>query len=500
MTATILRPETLIGAAASLDAYRQGTLRPSEALAACFERIARHNHDINALVTLDMAGAEAQARVRDRQLSDHGFPADKPLYGLPITIKDAFATAGLRTTSSHPPLRDYVPASDATVVARLRAAGAIVLGKSNLSQLAGDPQCWSPLFGPTHNPWDRTLTPGGSSGGSAAAVAMGFSLLDIGSDIAGSIRIPAAYCGVAGYKATENLIPRSGHIPHLPGQTRSVRHMLSFGLLGRRLADLRLGQPVIAGPDDIDHEVPPRPPAKTEALRRPLRIAWWDSFGSLTLCSRTRAALAAALEHWAGDGHRITHSWPADFDIPAAWRSFGTLLGAETGLDRPWPQRQLLRWVSHLLPASQPLGRHFAAGSGAGLADYSVALAERDRFISALECFLEEYDVLICPTAACTAYPAFRPHPIRPPPKISIDGQAHPWIESAVGMTAPFSLTGNPVVSLPAGVFDGRPVGLQIVGKRWQDERLLAIAEHLESGLASMPLPPPLREGATPQP
>lgn len=248
------------GAAQAAHQLAAGEVRASALLEQCLARIARHNPAINALVTLDDARARRVSAAIDALLVQGVARFDaQPLLGLPVSIKDAFATQGLRTTSSHAALAHYLPPEDASLVARLKSAGAVVVGKSNLSELAGDPQCWSPLFGPTRNPWNPTLTPGGSSGGSAAAIAMGFSLLELGSDIGGSIRIPAAYCGVAGFKASENRLPRSGHIPHLPGTERSVRHLLSFGLLARRVADLQLALPVLVGPDGQDSETPPLP-------------------------------------------------------------------------------------------------------------------------------------------------------------------------------------------------------------------------------------------------
>lgn len=239
----------MLSATAALRALALGDGTASQLLEAHVARIAQHNPRIRALVTLDIERARAAAQAVDAlPLAERArrLAGEQPLLGLPISIKDAFATQGLRTTSSHPPLANYLPAADATLVARLKAAGAIVLGKSNLSELAGDPQCWSPLFGPTHNPWELSLTPGGSSGGSAAAIAMGFAALELGSDIGGSIRIPAACCGVVGFKASENRLPRTGHIPHLPGQPRSVRHMLSFGLLARTVADVAHAMPSLA--------------------------------------------------------------------------------------------------------------------------------------------------------------------------------------------------------------------------------------------------------------
>lgn len=471
-----------------------GRLSALDLFDACAQQIARHNPSINALVTLDLEKARQAAIAADVHIAQSGVPDDQPLLGIPISIKDAFATQRLRTTSSHRPLADYIPDRDATVVARLKAAGATLLGKSNLSELAGDPQCWSPLFGPTRNPWDPTRTPGGSSGGAAAAIAMGFSLLEAGSDIAGSIRIPAAYCGVAGLKATENRIPRTGHIPHLPGQPRTVRHMLSFGLLGRRVADLQLGFPLLTGPDGEDCEVPPIP-AGLAAPRenRPLRIAWWDDFAGTPLCRRTRHGLQQAVARLQAAGHQVERRAPPSFDLEDVWQAFGTLGGSEIGLAMPAAERLFFRLGKYFLPGKQVLSRAFVGGANAGLRQYNAALARREQLIAALEAFLGEWDVWLCPTAPSVAYPAFAPSKFRPPPNILIDDEPLSYIEATISLTSPFSLTGSPVVSLPAALVDGLPVGLQLVGRRWQEDLLLQRARSIEACMEGCP-PPPLAE------
>ncbi len=321
-----------------------------DTLQTCLDQIDLHNPAINAIVTLDKENAINTATKMDFRIANQ--EKDLPsLFGVPVSIKDAFETQGIKTTSSHPPLKDYVPTNDATVVKRLKDAGAIVLGKTNLPQLASDIQCWSPLFGRTNNPWNLELTSGGSSGGSAAAVAMGFSFLDIGSDLAGSIRIPAAYCGAAGLKATENRIPRTGHIPHLPDAERSVRHMLSFGVIARCVDDLRLGLDVIAGPDGIDSEVHP---VSTEIANlkktRSLRVAWWDDFSGVPICSRTKAGLNSTVQQLTDAGMEVQRCFPDGFDFEAAWYAYGIIMGAEVGLGMSTIERLPLSLIRGLLP------------------------------------------------------------------------------------------------------------------------------------------------------
>lgn len=467
---------------------RAGETSAVEAVDACLDRISRFNPEINAVVTLDLDGARKAATLAD--LWRTGGSIQPPLLGVPITIKDAFATAGLRTTSSHPPLADYVPREDATVVARMRHAGAVILGKTNLPQLAADLQCRSPLFGTTNNPWHRGFTPGGSSGGSAAAVATGFSYLELGSDLAGSIRVPAAYCGVAGLKATENRIPRTGHIPHLPGSRRSVRHLLSFGLLAREVADLEAGMAIIAGPDGQDLEVPAIPAGTASCQPGKLRIAWWDDFGGLPLCSRTRAALTRAVVVLQQAGHTVERCCPGAFDFSEAWQAYGIIAGCEVGLGMPFAERAPLAAIGRVMPKSQPLTHAFLAGLSAGLRAYNEALNARERLSGILEQFLGKWDIWLCPVAPTTAYPHSPPGLFRRPPTIIVGDVALPYLEGTASMTTPFSLTGNPVVVLPAGIESGLPVGLQWVGRRWQDEALMARCRQVENLLGGFRPPP----------
>jgi Asp-tRNA(Asn)/Glu-tRNA(Gln) amidotransferase A subunit family amidase len=212
-------------------AIRNGRLSSVDATQAHLQRIERLNGPINALVVVDRDGALKAARAADRAQAKKNRLG--PLHGVPITIKEAFDVAGLHTTSSHPPLKDNVAREDASLVARLRAAGAVILGKTNVPELCADFQTDSPLFGTTKNAWDHRRTAGGSTGGGAVAVAARLSPLELGSDIGGSVRNPAHYNGIFSLKPTEWRVPGRGHVPNLPGQTRTVRWMGVFGPLAR---------------------------------------------------------------------------------------------------------------------------------------------------------------------------------------------------------------------------------------------------------------------------
>src|SRR5689334_5074188 len=195
-------------------AIKSGVLSSRELLELYLDRVERFNSALNAIVTLDADRARAEADAADAAIAR----GDQlgPLHGVPITIKDAIETAGMRTTSGAEMLAEYLPERDAVAVARLRAAGAIVFGKTNLPEFAGDAQTFNELFGTTNNPWDRERTPGGSSGGAAAAVAAGLTGMELGSDLGGSLRIPAHFCGVYTIKPTWGIVPMTGHIPPPP--------------------------------------------------------------------------------------------------------------------------------------------------------------------------------------------------------------------------------------------------------------------------------------------
>lgn len=230
------------------NAIRTKQLSAVEALEAYMAQIERHNPNLNAVVHLDAEQACEKARQADEALARGKVWG--PLHGVPYTLKDAHSTAGMPTTVGFPLLADYIPNEDSTVAARLKAAGGILIGKSNVHIMLSDPlQTINPLFGRTNNPWDTNRTPGGSSGGAAAALASGMTPFEIGTDLAGSIRIPAHFTGLFGLKPTEHRVSLAGLIPDPHGLPRSVRLMSSIGPMARTVEDLALLYSIIAGPD-----------------------------------------------------------------------------------------------------------------------------------------------------------------------------------------------------------------------------------------------------------
>jgi amidase len=443
-------------------------------LEAHLAQIARHNTALNAIVTLDEERARARAIAADNALARGEVWG--PLHGVPVTIKDSFATAGIRTTSGYPPLANYIPAEDATVVARLKAAGAIVLGKTNTPILVQGFQSDNPVFGRSNNPWDLTRTPGGSTGGGAAALATGMTALEIGSDYGGSVRIPAHYCGLFSIKPTERRVPLTGHIPELPGsKQRSIRHVATPGPLARSLDDLVLAMQLISGPDHSQPEIPPLPlGSKPQQSWRGLRVAWNDNFGDLPATRDTRAALANLIEEVAKRGGTVSRRLPEGFDFPAVWETYGELRQCEIGSALSLEQEMERAADFGVSPtASDPEMRGMGMRLNATLKQYTETLTKRDVYIARVEQMFESWDVFVCPV---TVGPAF-PHCKSGTP-IAVDEHCVSYRIGGTGYTSPFNLTGNPSVVIPlTRSKEGLPIGVQLVGPRWGEMKLLAIAE-----------------------
>ncbi|TSC32707.1 amidase [Corallococcus sp. Z5C101001] len=456
-------------------ALRERQVSAVEVLEAFLARAHEHNPALNAVVTWDEARARARAREADAALARG--ESWGPLHGVPFTVKDAFSTEGLRTTSAHPALAEYVPSRDATVVARLKAAGGILWGKTNLPPFAADLQTHGPLWGRTNNPHDVGRTPGGSSGGAAAAVAAGLTPFEVGSDIGGSIRQPAHYCGVVGIKPTEHRVSNAGHIPDLPDGPRNVRHMACSGPLARSVADLRLILSVIEGADPRNPEVPPVAPlgaAKPRALNG-LRLAWADTLGPFQADRETRQVFQRFTAAARAEGVVVERAVPPGQDFADLVEVWGLMEGGEVGAPLRPPERAAFR--DQFLPFEHDdlMARAIIQGIRLDLTGYGDALTRRDAHIVTLEGFLSGWDAWLVPVAL-TAAPPHTPFG----GLLEVDGAPRSYLEALGGFTCLFNATGNPVVVFPLGRTEaGLPVGAQLVGRRWADGALLDVAEAL---------------------
>src|SRR5579859_5305594 len=283
-------------------------------------RVAALDQPINSVVTIDAERARAEADDADAALARGEVRG--PLHGVPMTIKDSFQTARMRTTSGAPELSAFVPAEDAWPVARLREAGAIVFGKTNLPIYAGDLQSYNEVFGTTNNPYDASRTPGGSSGGSAAALACGFTPLELGSDIGGSIRLPSHMSGVVGHKPSYGIVPAHGQIPGPPG-TLSLADLAVAGPMARTVEDLILGLNILAGPNRWEQPAwrLKLPPPRSRTLKR-YRVAAWLDDPTCRVEPESHELLEKAARTLADAGVRVDHEARPAFTLEKAFDTF----------------------------------------------------------------------------------------------------------------------------------------------------------------------------------
>jgi amidase len=448
-------------ATALASAIREKQVSAMDVLEAHLAHIAKHNSTLNAIVTLDAEGARQRAQAADTALARG--ETWGALHGVPLTLKDAHSVAGMRTTAGFEPLAGYIPPEDGTIAARLKSAGAIILGKTNVPVLLDDVQTQNPIFGRSNNPWNLERTPGGSSGGACAAVAAGLAPLEIGSDLAGSIRIPAHFCGVYGLKPTEHRVSSFGHIPGLPDSPRGVRIMSVLGPIARHIDDIGLAFRIIAGADGCDTEVPPvsLKPEDSPPFQG-LRIAWTPTFPGVPAADDIRKAIERLATELAHLGSRVEVRLP-DVDFAQQSALLDELVNFITTVFQPQPEDV------------EPLS----------LGNYLKALDQRDAFILAWEHFFDDWDVLLCPAAMTTA---FEHCPTKTP--LMVDGErVRYW--KMVSYCGPFNLTGHPAIVLPlAQDRNNLPIGVQIVGRRWGEERLLAIARTLSQVTGGYNRPP----------
>ncbi|MER9949672.1 amidase [Mesorhizobium sp. M0047] len=432
-----------------------------EALDAHLAQIDAHNDAVNAVISLDRERARSRAKEADAALAQGA--ALGPLHGVPFTLKDMHETSGMKTTVGFPDFADYIARQDSPVVARLKAAGGVLMAKTNVPTMLSDWQSNNPLFGRTNNPWDLECTAGGSSGGAAAAICTGMTPFDIGTDMQDSIRLPAAFCGVYGLKPTEHRVSLTGAFPNPGGAARSVRLMSCLGPLARSVEDLALIYQIISGPDESDTDLAPVPVEDVPKLDlKTVRIAFAPSFPGFPVAGDISAAVESLARQLQGAGAVVEEAKLPKLNLHDDLEQGGALIGMMMEAAQPEPPQE-----------PTPVSRWFEA------------LARRDKSILAWDRFFENYDALLCPVAMTTAFPHCEPGT-----SIEVDGKEQSyWMLPAYG--AVFNYSGHPALSIPCGQDSaGLPVGLQLVGRRWSEEQLLGIAKAIEPLAGGFRRPP----------
>ncbi|MEU7694220.1 amidase [Microbispora hainanensis] len=469
-------------------ALRAGDVSSVELTDEAIARIERDDKAINAVCVPDFDRARAAARDADRARARG---EDRPLLGIPVTVKESFDIAGLPTTWGMPQHRDFVPAEDAVQVSRLKAAGAVVLGKTNVPLGLQDIQTFNEIYGTTANPWDPGRTPGGSSGGSAAALACGFGALSIGSDLAGSLRTPAHFCGVYAHKPTLGLAAIRGMVP--PGEPAWPvdLDLAVVGPMARTARDLTLLLDVMAGPDPLTYGVAHRlalPPARHERLGD-FRVLVIDEHPLLPTGAAVRSGVERVAAALADGGARVERHSPVLPDLAEAATLYMQLLVSGTVARFPLESLDQLRArADELSPDDGSLSAVRLRAMLFSHREWLETNHRREVHRHGWRRLFAEFDVVVCPI---TPTPAF-PHDHHPNPLerlIDIDGVEHPYFDQLVwaGLA---TMPGLPATAVPAGRSpEGLPVGVQLIGPMFEDRTPLRLAELLEQRIGGFQPP-----------
>lgn len=458
-----------------------------ELLDTYLDRIDRLDGEVNAVVALDVERARRRAEAADAAIV--AGRSWGPLHGLPMTIKDAYETEGLVTTSGAPELRDHVPTLDADPVARLKGAGAVVFGKTNLPLYAGDVQTFNDVYGVTHNPWDTSRTPGGSSGGAAAALAAGFTGFELGSDIGGSIRNPAHFCGVFGLKPTWGVVSGRGHIPGPPGAL-GVADVGVHGPMGRSTADLTLGLDVLAGPTSVDATAwrLDLPPARHDGRLEGLRVACWFEDAAAPITTGYADTLTAAASALATDGAAVSMFDPPA-SIAALARLWEQLVISIVGAELPEEVFDISCAVEATpVEDDEPSGIRSARAVALRHRTWLGANQQRQKLRAAFAERFRDIDVVLAPVMPGPAFPHDHGQDLFGR-TIDVDGTPRPYDDLFAWNGAIGALL-LPVAVPPIGRVDGLPVGVQVIAPHLEDRTALAVAGHLERLLGGFTPPP----------
>jgi len=464
---------------------RAGKVTPTELTDLYIRRIEKYDARLNAVVVRDFERARRAARAADQGGSG-------VLRGLPITLKESFNVSGLRTTCGVPLWSGFVSQHDSPAWARLREAGAVLLGKTNVPPMLADWQSANPVYGRTNNPWDLSRSPGGSSGGSAAALAAGLSALEVGSDIGGSIRVPAAFCGVYGHRPSETLLPRSGQFP-IPPMPNPAVVMGVQGPLARSAEDLELALSVLAGPE-VGEDVAWRvevPPARHVRLGA-FRVAILPEISWLPVEDQIASALEDLAARLGRLGCTVKRVQPAALgDMRAHHILYRSLLSAVLSafMDAETRRQRIAMWSR---PDDEFSRAHVRGLEGTG-GDYILWHGQRERYRAVWRAFFRDWDVVLAPAINVLAYP----HIARAWPAddsdlsltFSIGGRAVPYLDGLV-YPAVSTVAGQPATAFPVGRSrEGLPIGLQAIGPYLEDRTPIRFAALLAKEIGGFSKP-----------
>ena len=471
------------------NALARRKLSARELVDAAISRIEALDSKIKAVVVRDFDRARAAAKAADDALARG---ETMPLLGLPMTLKEQYNVAGLPTCWGYPKFKDWKPDFDALAVQRLKAAGAIILGKTNVPKGLSDWQSYNKVYGTTNNPWDLTRTPGGSSGGSAAALAAGFVPLELGSDVGGSLRAPAHFCGVCAHKPSLELVPKRGsgypETPPIP----VIGDMSVSGPMARSAADLALELDVIAGPDPMWQGIGYKlalPPPRRDKLAD-FRVLVIDEHPLCPTASSIRRALNTLADNLTKTGCRVSRNNPDQPNLARTTRYYAELLGATFSLDLSPDERVKYAARAEVLsPENQSLAAYELRGVMTSHPEWIRATRERGFLRARWQALFQDIDVLLCPAMPAVAFPQDQSEP-QEDRTIDIDGKKVPY-DNQMAWCSIATPAGLPATVTPIGHDEhGLPIGVQIVGGFLDDKTTLKFAELIEREFGGFAPPP----------
>ena len=455
---------------------------------AAIAQIEQHDSKTNAVCVRDFARGLDAAKAADAALARG---ETKPLLGIPMTVKESFNVAGLPTTWGFPPQKDFIAAEDALAITRVKDAGAVILGKTNVPVALADWQSYNDIYGTTNNPYDLGRTPGGSSGGSSAALAAGYGALSLGSDIGGSLRVPAYYCGVYAHKPTFNLAPLRGHTPPPFPPLPFERDLSVIGPMARSAADCALLLDVIAGPDPIDMGVAYRldlPPPRHEALKD-FRVLMLDTHPMIATAASVRGAIATLAIQLEKAGVSIARESALLPDLAETSRLYMRMLLSFLGASMPPDIHSSARDALAAMNSSDTsLTAERLRGINLSHAEWVMANAARTRLRAQWRELFKTFDAVICPVMPTPAYP--HDHSLDQDKRvIVIDGIDYPYSDQ-LAWPGIATLPGLPATAIPLTLSaEGLPIGVQIVGPWLEDRTPLKLATLIEHAFGGFVAP-----------
>jgi amidase len=458
-----------------------------------FERAVAHINTadarINAVIVRDFERAREQAKAADAALARG---ESQPLLGVPMTVKEAYNVAGLPTTWGFPASNDFRPAEDALAISRVKAAGAVILGKTNVPVGLADWQSYNDIYGTTNNPWDLARTPGGSSGGSAASLAAGYVSLELGSDLGGSLRTPAHYCGVYAHKPSLGLVPARGHTPPNVRALPVEGDLAVIGPMARSAGDLALALDILAGPDDLTNAIAYRvdlPAPRHESLAK-FRILIVDTHPLIPTAACVRAALQRLAERLIKTGSKVGYGSQLLPNLAEAGRIYVKLMRSFVAAFSPIEEYQRFEAAAKLLsPEDNSLAAWRVRGAVLSHRDWVAADSARSMLRKQWRELFRQWDLVVCPPMPTPAFPHDH-NPSYVERQIDIDGVLHPYPDQIVWPSVA-TVAGLPATVAPIDRSEaGLPIGVQIIGPYLEDRSTIRFAELIEREFAGF-VPPP---------